>query len=184
MDEKRRSLVMKKKNLLDKRRPSTVTADGTIEDLYRDMDDKFRNMFLSMYKSLITSDSKCEHCNCTKQLQRCHAGKTRKQLGLKAITECLERGLRLRDDVYKHFVFLHMDEPVKILCSQCHRKFDAPEKKLTIPCVPETKVTKQSPLPEGWLIKTCVRDTGKIDKYYYSPTGKRFRSYVTAKPFF
>ena len=77
-----------------------------------------------------------------------------------------------------------MDEPVKILCQTCHRKFDAKPKekpKLTV------KQTEKA-LPDGWKVEIRVRKNGKTvgreDTYYHSPNGKVFRSYVTAQVYF
>jgi hypothetical protein len=175
------SLVLKKKNALEKRRKTTATVGGTPEDIYRDvMESKFRNLFQSMYKSLVTSESTCEHCGSNKRLERCHAGKTRKQIGLKAIRDAPvnEYGMRSVHDILVNFVSLHSDEPVKILCQTCHRKFDAKpkEKALVKP--------KEKALSVDWKIEIRIRQSGKSagkrDTYYHAPDGRVFRSYVTA----
>jgi hypothetical protein len=172
------NLVMKKKKALEKRK-TTATVGGTPEDIYRDvMESKFRNLFQSMFKSLITAESRCEHCGDNKCLQRCHAGKTRPQIGLQAINDTPARnGTRSVHTILVNFVLLHANEPLKIMCQSCHRKFDAK---------PVTTSTKS--LPDGWRIETRVRQTGKTagrkDTYYYSPTGKRFDSYITAQVYF
>lgn len=173
MEEKRRSLVIKKKNALEKRRKTTATVGGTSEDIYRDvMESKFRNLFQSMYKSLVTPESTCEHCGSRKCLQRCHAGRTRKQIGLQAIRDAPvnKHGMRSVHDILVNFVSLHSNEPVKILCQTCHRKFDAKPKKKS--------------LPVDWKIEIRIRQSGKSagksDKYYHAPDGRVFRSYVTA----
>jgi hypothetical protein len=167
------SLVLKKKNALEKRRKTTATVGGTSEDIYRDvMESKFRNLFQSMYKSLVTPESTCEHCGSRKCLQRCHAGQTRKQIGLQAIRDAPvnKHGMRSVHDILVNFVSLHSNEPVKILCQTCHRKFDAKPKKKS--------------LPVDWKIEIRIRQSGKSagksDKYYHAPDGRVFRSYVTA----
>jgi hypothetical protein len=171
-------LVLKKKAALEKAPKTTATVGGTPEDIYKDvMESKFRNLFQAMFKSLITHDSVCEDCGCNKCLQRCHAGRTRPQIGLQAIRDApVKRGMRSVHDILINFVSLHMDEPVRILCQTCHRKFDAKPKPKEEP--------KPGALPKGWKIETRVRKTGnsagRIDKYYRSPNGKVFRSYVTA----
>jgi hypothetical protein len=181
-----KSLVLKKKLALKKARKTTATVGGTPEDIYKDvMESKFRNLFQSMYKSLITPASTCEHCGCGTCLQRCHAGRTRPQIGLQAIMDArVKRGVRSVHDILVNFVSLHMDEPVKILCQTCHRKFDAKPKekpKLTV------KQTEKA-IPDGWKIEIRVRKNGKTvgreDTYYHSPNGKVFRSYVTAQVYF
>ena len=176
-----KSLVLKKKNALEKARKTTATVGGTPEDIYKDvMESKFRNLFQSMYKSLITPTSTCQHCGCDKCLQRCHAGRTRPQIGLQAIRDApMKRGMRSVHDILVNFVSLHMDEPVKILCQTCHRKFDAkPEEK------PKPKSGPTKTLPDGWNIEVRVRKNGKTvgreDLYYHAPNGRVFRSYVTA----
>lgn len=175
-----KSLVLKRKNAIEKRRKTTATVGGTPEDIYNDvLESKFRNLFQSMYKSLITCESTCEHCGSKKCLQRCHAGRTRPQIGLQAIRDAPmnKYGMRSVHDITVNFVSLHMDEPVKILCQTCHRKFDAKPK-------PKGKNSNEKNIPEGWRIEIRVRQTGKSagkkDKYYHSPGGKVFRSYVTA----
>ena len=175
-----KSLVLRKKNALEKRRKTTATVGGTPEDIYKDvMESKFRNLFQSMYKSLITHDSTCEHCGCKKCLQRCHAGRTRPQIGLQAIRDApVKRGMRSVHDILINFVSLHMDEPVKILCQTCHRKFDAKPKE-----EPKSK-SKSKTIPIDWKIEIRIRQTGhsagKNDTYYHAPNGRVFRSYVTA----
>ena len=176
------NLVLRKKNALEKARKTTATVGGTPEDIYKDvMESKFRNLFQSMYKSLITPDSTCEHCGCNKCLQRCHAGRTRPQIGLQAIRDSpVKRGTRSVHDILINFVSLHMNEPVKILCQTCHRKFDAKPKEkpkqMTIP--------KEKKIPVDWRIEIRIRQTGnsagKNDTYYHAPNGRVFRSYVTA----
>jgi hypothetical protein len=184
------NLVMKKKKALEKRK-TTATVGGTPEDIYRDvMESKFRNLFQSMFKSLITAESRCEHCGDNKCLQRCHAGRTRPQIGLQAIKDTpAMNGTRSVHTILVNFVSLHANEPLKILCQSCHRKFDAkpvtakPVTQSTKPMTPSTKS-----VPDGWRIETRVRQTGKTagrkDTYYYSPTGKMFDSYVTAQVYF
>ena len=176
-----KSLVLKKKNALEKRRKTTATVGGTPEDIYNDvLESKFRNLFQSMYKSLVRPDSTCEHCGSNRCLQRCHAGRTRPQIGLQAIRDAPmnKYGMRSVHDITVNFVSLHMDEPVKILCQTCHRKFDAKPK----PKEKALPITAK-PLPEGWRIEIRVRQTGKSagkkDKYYHSPDGKVFRSAPT-----
>jgi hypothetical protein len=175
-----KNLVLKKKIALEKVRKTTATVGGTPEDIYKDvMESKFRNLFQSMYKSLVTSKSICEHCGCNKRLERCHAGRTRPQIGLQAIRDApVKRGTRSVHDILINFVSLHMDEPIKILCQTCHRKFDAKPKEKETP----------KPLPDGWRLEIRVRKTGKsagdTDKYYHAPNGRVFRSYVTAKVYF
>lgn len=175
------SLVLKKKNALEKGRKTTATVGGTPEDIYRDvMESKFRNLFQSMYKSLVTSESTCEHCGCKKCLQRCHAGQTRKQIGLKAIRDAPvnKHGMRSVHDILVNFVSLHSNEPVKILCQTCHRKFDAKPKERAL------AKPKEKSLPVDWKIEIRIRQSGKSagksDKYYHAPDGRVFRSYVTA----
>lgn len=171
-----KSLALKKKTALEKARKTTATVGGTPEDIYKDvMESKFRNLFQSTYKSLITPASTCEHCGCQTCLQRCHAGRTRPQIGLQAIRDApVKRGTRSVHDILINFVSLHMDEPIKILCQTCHRKFDAK---------PKGK-PKPAPLPDGWQIEIRVRKNGKtvgrVDKYYHAPNGKVFDSYVKA----
>ena len=174
-----KSLVLKKKHALEKRRKTTATVGGTPEDIYNDvLESKFRNLFQSMYKSLVRPDSTCEHCGSTKRLERCHAGRTRPQIGLQAIRDAPVNkfGMRSVHDITVNFVSLHMDEPVKILCQTCHRKFDAKPKEKALPIAAKV-------LPEGWRIEIRVRQTGKSagkkDKYYHSPCGKVFRSAPT-----
>jgi len=171
-----KSLVLKKKHALEIGRKTTATVGGTPEDIYSDvMESKFRNLFQSMYKSLVRRESTCEHCGSIKCLERCHAGRTRPQIALQAIRDAPmnKYGMRSVHDITVNFVSLHADEPVKILCQTCHRKFDTKPKEKAFPIV-----TK--PLPEGWRIEIRVRKTGKKDTYYHSPDGKVFRSYVTA----
>ena len=182
-----KSLVLRKKNALEKRRKTSATVGGTPEDIYKDvMESKFRNLFQSMYKSLITPDSTCEHCGCNKCLQRCHAGRTRPQICLQAIRDAPmnEYGLRSVYDILVNFVWLHSDEPVKILCQKCHRKFDAKPKEKETPKLKE----KLKTLPDGWRLEIRIRKSGKsagdTDKYYHAPNGRVFRSYVTAKVYF
>ena len=179
-----KSLALKKIRALEKARKTTATVGGTPEDIYKDvMESKFRNLFQSTYKSLITPASTCEHCGCQTCLQRCHAGRTRPQIGLQAIRDApVKRGTRSVHDILINFVSLHMDEPIKILCQTCHRKFDAkPEEKPTRKQKSKPKVKQ---LPDGWQIEIRVRKNGKTvgreDVYYHSPNGKVFRSYVTA----
>ena len=176
--------MLKKKHALEARK-TKATVGGTPEEIYKDvLESKLRNLFQSMYKSLITPTSTCEHCGCHKCLQRCHAGRTRPQIGLQAIRDApVKRGLRSVSDILINFVSLHMDEPVKILCQTCHRKFDAkPKPKAKTTAGPKTK-TKA--LPDGWQIEIRVRKTGKTagreDTYYHSPNGKVFRSYTAAQ---
>lgn len=176
--------MLKKKNAIEKRRKTTATVGGTPEDIYNDvLESKFRNLFQSMYKSLITCESTCEHCGSTKRLERCHAGRTRPQIGLQAIRDAPmnKYGMRSVHDITVNFVSLHSDEPVNILCQTCHRKFDAKPKEKALPI--DVKPKKKD-LPEGWRIEIRVRQTGKSagknDTYYHSPCGKVFRSYVTA----
>ena len=177
------NLVMKKKKALEKRK-TTATVGGTPEDIYKDvMESKFRNLFQSTFKSLITAESRCEHCDDNKCLQRCHAGRTRPQIGLQAIKDTPARnGVRSVHTILVNFVSLHANEPIKILCQSCHRKFDAKSVASTKP------VASTKSLPVGWRIETRVRQTGKSagkkDSYYYSPTGKIFDSYVTAQVYF
>lgn len=172
--------MLKKKRALENRRKTTATVGGTPEDIYNDvLESKFRNLYQSMYKSLVKPGSTCEHCGSNKCLQRCHAGKTRPQIGLQAIRDAPMNkfGMRSVHDITINFVSLHSDEPVKILCQTCHRKFDAKPKEKALSN--DAKI-----LPEGWRIEIRVRQTGKSagkhDKYYHSPCGKVFRSYVTA----
>ena len=176
-----KNLVLKKKIALEKVRKTTATVGGTPEDIYKDvMESKFRNLFQSMYKSLVTSKSICEHCGCNKRLERCHAGRTRPQIGLQAIRDAPmnEYGIRSVYDILVNFVSLHSDEPVKILCQKCHRKFDTKPKEKSKP----KEIPK--PLPNGWRLEIRIRKSGKsageIDKYYHAPNGRVFRSYVTA----
>ena len=186
------NLVMKKKKALEKRK-TTATVGGTPEDIYRDvMESKFRNLFQSMFKSLITAESRCEHCGDNKCLQRCHAGRTRPQIGLQAIKDTpAMNGTRSVHTILVNFVSLHANEPLKILCQSCHRKFDAKPvtaKPVTAKPVTAKPVIRGKSLPDGWRIETRVRQTGKTagrkDTYYYSPTGKMFDSYVTAQVYF
>jgi hypothetical protein len=206
------NLVMKKKKALEKRK-TTATVGGTPEDIYRDvMESKFRNLFQSMFKSLITAESRCEHCGDNKCLQRCHAGRTRPQIGLQAIKDTpAMNGTRSVHTILVNFVSLHANEPLKILCQSCHRKFDAKPvtakpvtakpvtakpvtakhvtaKHVTAKHVTAKPVIRGKSLPDGWRIETRVRQTGKTagrkDTYYYSPTGKMFDSYVTAQVYF
>jgi hypothetical protein len=186
------NLVMKKKKALEKRK-TTATVGGTPEDIYRDvMESKFRNLFQSMFKSLITAESRCEHCGDNKCLQRCHAGRTRPQIGLQAIKDTpAMNGTRSVHTILVNFVSLHANEPLKILCQSCHRKFDAKPvtaKHVTAKPVTAKPVIRGKSLPDGWRIETRVRQTGKTagrkDTYYYSPTGKMFDSYVTAQVYF
>ena len=178
--------MLRKKNALEKRRKTTAMVGGTPEDIYKDvMESKFRNLFQSMYKSLVTPESTCEHCGCKKCLQRCHAGRTRPQIGLQAIRDApVKRGMRSVHDILINFVSLHMDEPVKILCQTCHRKFDAKPKEKETPKLKE----KLKTLPDGWRLEIRIRKSGKsagdTDKYYHAPNGRVFRSYVTAKVYF
>ena len=179
-----KSLVLKKKNALENGRKTTAVVGGTPEDIYNDvLESKFRNLYQSMYKSLIRPESTCEHCGSNKRLERCHAGRTRPQIGLQAIRDAPmnECGMRSVHDITINFVSLHSDEPVKILCQTCHRKFDAKPKEKVLSNV--EKPTKKV-LPEGWRIEIRIRQTGKSagksDTYYHSPWGNVFRSYVTA----
>jgi hypothetical protein len=183
-----KSLVLRKKNALEKAPRTNATVGGTPEVIYKHiLESKFRNVFQSMYKSLITHASTCEHCGDDKCLQRCHAGRTRPQIGLQAIRDApVFQGMRSVDDIILNFVSLHMDEPVKILCQTCHRKFDAKPKEK-----PKPKTTvkpKEKALPNGWKIEIRVRKNGKTvgreDVYYHSPNGKLFRSYVTAQVYY
>ena len=191
MEEKRRSLVIKKKNALEKGRKTTATVSGTPEDIYRVVQAEMRNMFKDMYKTLVTPKSTCEHCGCNKRLHRAHAGKTRPQIGLQAIRDAPvnEDGSRSPDDIYVNFVSLHSNEPVKILCQTCHRKFDAKPKPKTLKPKPKTlkpkpKTLKPKEIPDGWRIEIRIRQrgksAGKTDPYYHAPNGRVFRSYVTA----
>lgn len=188
------SLVLKKKNALESGPKTTATVGGTPEDIYKHvLESKFRNLFQAMYKSLITPASMCEHCGCDRHLERCHAGRSRPQIGLQAIRDApVKDGTRSVDDILVNFVSLHMDEPVKILCQTCHRKFDAKPKEKPTP-KPKGKPTprlkgKPKPLPDGWQIEIRVRKKGKTvgrqDMYYHSPNGKVFRSYTTAQVYF
>jgi hypothetical protein len=92
-----------------------------------------------------------------------------------------EYGMRSVHDILVNFVSLHADEPVKILCQTCHRKFDAKPKEKALPIA--AKPPKEKDLPDGWRIEIRIRKTGKTagkkDKYYHSPCGKVFRSAPT-----
>lgn len=178
MDVKRKSLVIRKSKALEKKRESSKSE---IEQLYNIMESKFRNEFQSMYKSLITPQSKCEHCGCGYKLQRCHAGKTRKEIGLQAIEELYSsyQGVSMLHEILIRFVSLHIDEPVKILCESCHRKFDS-KPKTDVKCHTKPKTE----IPGTWRIEIRTRQTGKKDKYYHSPTGRVFRSLTSAQPYF
>jgi len=161
------TLVKNKIKFLTKKyENSTATVNGTTQEIYHIMEASFRNMFQNMYKPIL-KDKCCEHCKTTTKLNRCHAGKTRPEIGYEAIEMTKSKN---HGQIMINFVALHLKEPVKILCEPCHRKFDAKP----------SKEPKNQKLPEGWTIKEVVRQSGatagRVDKYYYSPSGKKFRS--------
>jgi hypothetical protein len=116
--QKREALIKKYKN-------STAVVGGTPEEIYDIMNASFRNMFKSMYYGLLDGQA-CEWCYTTKSLNRCHAGKSRPAIALRAIQDSPmnELGFRSHADIMIRFVSLHENEPVKILCQKCHWKFD------------------------------------------------------------
>lgn len=97
---------------------------GTPDEIYTIMEASFRNMFRRMYPNMLKGKS-CEWCNTTENLNRCHANKTRPQIAHEAIASVPEiDGMKSWSDIMDRFVALHEHEPVKILCQNCHRKFD------------------------------------------------------------
>ena len=122
-----RDLVLRKRATLLKRYVgSSATVGGTIAEIYETMDASFRNMFQDMYRSIVKGRT-CEWCGTCENLNRCHTGKDRPTIAREAIvgTPCIgPDGLRSRADIMILFVSLHEDQPVKIMCRECHRKYD------------------------------------------------------------
>lgn len=105
---------------------SGAVVGGTIDEIYRTLDPTFRNEYQQMYKT-VTKGRCCEACSRRTELQRCHAGKSRPEIAMEAIraTECCgPNGLRYVHEILIKFVSLHENEPVKLMCQQCHHAFD------------------------------------------------------------
>jgi len=116
------TLVKNKLKFLHKKyKGSGARVDGTTREIYDMMEASFRNMFQSMYRPILKGKC-CENCKTVERLNRCHAGKTRPEIGYEAIEMT---DTKMFGQIMINFVNLHMKEPVKILCETCHRKFDA-----------------------------------------------------------
>jgi hypothetical protein len=132
---------------------SGATVGGTIAEIYRTLDPTFRNEYQQMYKT-VTKGKCCEACGRLIELQRCHAGKSRPEIAMEAIqaTECCgPNGLRYVHDILFKFASLHENEPVKLMCQQCHHAFDhkpkSPVVKPGVPDTPTKKSKRSDPVP-------------------------------------
>jgi hypothetical protein len=113
-----------KEKLIKKYTGSNARVQGNSSEIYNIMEASFRNMFRSMYPDLLQGKS-CEWCHATKNLNRCHANKSRPEIAFEAISNVDEiNGSKSWPDIMIEFVSLHENEPVKILCQKCHFKFD------------------------------------------------------------
>jgi hypothetical protein len=117
-------VIKKRENLIYKYAESNARVSGSPEEIYNIMEASFRNMFRKIYPDLLQGKS-CEWCHTTKNLNRCHANKTRPQIALEAMSRIPEvDGMKSWSEIMIEFVSLHENEPVKILCQKCHCNFD------------------------------------------------------------
>jgi len=120
--------VERKRDVLIKRyKNSTAVVGGTPDEIYDIMNASFRNMFQHMLGGYLINKF-CEDCGTTKNLNRCHAGRTRPQIAMEAIksTPINPDGTRSHSAIMIRFVSLHETEPIRILCQKCHWVFDHP----------------------------------------------------------
>ena len=117
-------VIKKRENLIEKYSDSNACVSGNSEEIYNIMEASFRNMFRKIYPDLLQGKS-CEWCHSRKNLNRCHANKSRRQIANEAILKVhTVDGMKSWSDIMIEFVSLHENEPVKILCQKCHCKFD------------------------------------------------------------
>ena len=121
------------------------------DDIRGLMDAYFRNLHQAMYKT-ITNGKKCENCGNNKNLQRCHTVHSRKELEIQAIRDAPvdQNGFKSSKAILIHYLKLHLDEDVKIMCQPCHREYDELLEKVRTICKDHKKEYE-------WAFKTLLK---------------------------